>query len=120
MATIYINGLRMLAHHGVLQQERRVGNEFEVNITLHLAEPLLAMTSDSLDDTINYAEVVDIVKAEMAVPSKLIEHVAWRIRQAITDRYGDRLTGGRVCVVKLAPPIAAQLSSVSFATEWGA
>lgn len=117
METIEIKGLRIRAHHGVLESERRVGNIFELDIELRcdLSE---AMATDSLDATINYAAVVDIVKREMAVPSDLLEHVLWRLRRAIGEAFPGKIAGGSIRLAKLAPPIAAELESVAVRTFW--
>lgn len=117
MESITITGLRITAYHGVMPQERRVGNQFIVDIRLDV-DAKKAMESDDLSGTVNYAEVIEIVKHEMAIPSKLLEHVAARIRQALNLRYGARINGGSVTVSKLAPPISVQLDSVSFTTRW--
>lgn len=116
--------MRAIGHHGVTDQERRVGNEFEINLSVEVPNAYKAMASDNLSDTINYAELVEIVKHEMSVPSRLIENVAGRIRDAIMQRWGlmsaDKpyVAGGNITIAKLAPPIAAQLSSVSFTCKW--
>lgn len=117
MEHINVSGLKLTAYHGVMPQERKVGNEFTVDITLKV-DADKAMLSDDITDTVNYAEVVDIVKIQMAVPSKLLEHAAWRIRKALTDRFGTLIYGGSVSIAKMAPPISAQLHSVSFTTQW--
>lgn len=118
MGVISISGLRLTGRHGMLEQERRVGNEFELNIELDVPCSEQAMASDSIDDTVNYAEVVEIAKHEMAIPSKLIEAVAGRIKNAIAARFGDKVSAGKITISKLAPPIAAQLGSVSFTCRW--
>lgn len=113
---IEINRLRLKAHHGVFGQERKVGNIFEV--TLHLETACEeAVVSDNLDATLNYAEAIDVVKAEMAVPSRLLEHVAGRVRSALVARFPE-ITGGRITIAKLAPPVSAELESVAFTLTW--
>lgn len=119
MGIISINGLKIYARHGVFDQERRVGNAFEVTLRLDVPASDAAMDSDNLGDTINYAEAVDIIKAEMAIPSKLIEHVAGRIRRRLEARFPGQIAAGELTVAKLAPPIPAELQSVSFTTRWG-
>lgn len=53
--TVEINGLRIFARHGVLPQERQVGNLFEVSA--HLVYPMdRALEHDDLGGTLNYAE----------------------------------------------------------------
>lgn len=118
METIEIRGLRLSGHIGVLEQERRVGNEFSIDIRIRLADVTAAMEGDSLADTVNYADIVSIVKEQMSVHSKLLENVASRIRKAICDRFPEKIAGGDVTVAKLAPPIPAQLDFVAFTTSW--
>lgn len=118
METIEIMGLRLTGHIGVLEQERRVGNEFSVDIRIRITDVTAAMQSDSLADTVNYAEIVSIVKEQMSVPSRLLENVAARIRDSVCKRFPDKIAGGEVKVAKLAPPISAQLDYVAFSTSW--
>lgn len=119
MGIISINGLKVYARHGVYEQERKVGNDFEVDLHLDVPRSDDAMASDCLADTINYAEAVEIIKGEMAMPSRLLEHVAGRIRRRLEQAYPGQIAGGALTVAKLAPPISAELSSVSFTSRWG-
>ncbi len=77
-AWLVLNGLRFFARHGVGEQERLVGNEFTVDLRMEVGWPR-AIHTDNVADTVNYAGVYEAVKAEMAVPSKLLEYVAGRI-----------------------------------------
>lgn len=114
--SITIDGLRIFARHGVLSQENAGGNVFELDIRLSFP-CVTAMESDSLAETVNYAEVIEIVKAQMAVPSKLLEHVVGRIRNAVLQRF-PQISGGRIALRKLRPPISAELYAVGFSYEW--
>ena len=105
---IRINSLRFYAYHGVLDRERKVGQEFEVDLTLDVEG---YDGSDRLDSTLNYAEVIDVVKEEMTVPSNLIEHVGRRISERLATRF-PMISGGTVIVRKLRPPVEAELASV--------
>ena len=118
MGIISVNGLRIQAFHGVTEQERVVGNDFVVSVSIDVPMSDKAMKSDSLDDTINYAELIHIIKKEMAKPSSLIEHVAGRIRKEIESHWPDIVVGGTVTVEKLAPPVSVELDSVSYTTKW--
>ena len=114
--TIEINGLRLMARHGVMAQERAVGNIFEVSV--HLRYPIaVAMEHDTLGDTVNYAEVVEIIREVMSVPSLLLENVVWRIREAILLRY-PAIEGGMIRLAKLTPPIPAEMKDVAVRVEW--
>ena len=78
---IELRRMTFYAYHGVAPQETRVGNTFIVDLIL--TAPLEnAVWSDDLSDTINYATVYETVKAEMAIPSRLLEHAAGRILKA--------------------------------------
>ena len=116
METIEIKGLELWARHGVLEQERAVGNTFSLDVTLrcNLAR---AMETDNVEDTVNYADVIKLIKIEMAIPSQLLEHVVWRIRNRITERF-PAVKGGKVTLRKLTPPVTCEVKSVGISTEW--
>ena len=102
---IYIKDVRLHAFHGVLEQERRVGNDYVVNVSVDY--PLHeACQSDDVRDTLNYAVLADIVKEQMGMPSNLVEHVAKRIADAImmTFPLAEAVT---VDIRKVAPPMSA-------------
>lgn len=114
--SITLNGLRFHARHGVMEQERRVGNTFVVD--LRLDYPFAdAMLTDNLESTLNYAEVYAVVKAEMDRPSHLLERVAGRIREALLRRY-PQISGGFLRIVKLRPPIPGITGSAGVEVEW--
>ena len=85
-ASIFVNDLRLYAHHGVMEQEQRVGAWFVVFVRVHY-NMYRAMESDRIKYALSYADVVEVVKEEMAKPSRLLEHVAGRIANAILDRF---------------------------------
>ncbi len=114
--TVEINGLRIFARHGVLPQERQVGNLFEVSA--HLIYPMdRALEHDDLGGTLNYAEATGVIAEVMSEPSALLEHVAMRIKTALTGRF-PLIQGGFIRVAKITPPIAAELDSVAIKIEW--
>ncbi len=115
--TIEVNALRVHSCHGVGGQERLVGNDFEVSLSVEC--PMSdAMSSDNLDGTVSYADLVDIIKGKMSEPSMLIEHVARRIIDAVTVGF-PQITAGRVTVAKLLPPIpGCQLDNAAVTLRW--
>ncbi|MDE6207905.1 MAG: dihydroneopterin aldolase [Muribaculaceae bacterium] len=116
LGTVSIHGLRIYAHHGVARQETIVGNTFEVDVDI-IYPCSTGMLTDGVGNIINYAEVIDVVKEVMAIPSRLLENVVFRIYRAISSRW-PMAEGGKVTVKKLQPPIAAELASVSFTYAW--
>jgi dihydroneopterin aldolase len=106
--SIFINDLRLYAYHGVLPQERRVGGWFVVSLRVHY-NITRAMETDEVADTLNYADLYGVVKAEMAVPSQLLEHVAGRIAKAVFGRF-PRVLALDLSVTKENPPMGANCS----------
>ncbi|WP_033148601.1 dihydroneopterin aldolase [Prevotella sp. P6B1] len=104
-AYIYLNQARFYAFHGVLPQENRVGGEFFVD--LRVGYPIAeAMKSDEVADTLNYAELYALVETEMAKPSRLLEHVAGRIADAIQQRF-PQVSSIDLKITKKNPPMGA-------------
>lgn len=102
---ISLNRLRFHARHGVLPQERATGGEFIVSVR---AKYLFAkaLESDDVDDTINYAEIFEIINKEMRTPSCLLEHLAGRIGQSIFERL-PMIESIDIIVEKTNPPMGA-------------
>ncbi len=101
---IELEGMRFRAFHGCFEQERREGNDFVVDFRAEV-DAGRAAESDCLEDTLNYGDVYDIVAAEMAVPSNLLENVAGRIVQRIAGRFPE-LERFSVSVTKANPPVS--------------
>lgn len=104
-SSIHINALRLHACHGVLPQERVVGNDYEVTAEVGY-DIRKAMETDDVADTLNYAELCRVITEEMAVPSALLEHVAGRIARRIVDTF-HAVSSLRLRITKLNPPMGA-------------
>ena len=102
---IFIAGLRLRACHGVLPQERTVGGDFEVSLSVEY-DITRAMATDDVADTLSYADLSELVRREMAVPSNLLEHVAGRIAKAIIERW-PQVQSVSLSITKLNPPMGA-------------
>lgn len=101
--TISLEDVRFFAHHGVMEQERQVGNEFRVD--LNLVVPVTeGMRCDRLDGTVSYADVYELLAAEMKKPSLTLEHVCLRVAGALHSRCPE-IKRGRIRLCKVAPPI---------------
>ena len=102
---IHINNIRLHARHGVLPQEQLTGNDYIINVRVGY-DISRAMQTDDVADTLNYAEVYNIIKEEMSTPSKLIEHVAGRIADRLLDHYAD-INSIMRGITKCTPPMGA-------------
>lgn len=102
---ISLNRLRFHARHGVLPQERATGGEFIVSVRARYLFDK-ALESDNVDDTINYAEIFEIINKEMLTPSCLLEHLAGRIGRSIFNRM-PMIESLDITVEKTNPPMGA-------------
>ena len=109
--SILLHDMRFYAYHGVMEQERRVGGEYLVSLQVE-ADLIGAVMSDAVADTVNYAELYDVVRQEMAQPSQLLEHVAGRIGQRVLDEF-PQVTALTVRVTKCNPPMGADCKGAS-------
>lgn len=111
LSKIIVNGLRLRGYHGVLDQEHRCGNHFVFDLSIEYDFHIAAMRDD-IDATINYAEVVEIIESVNAIPSRLLENVAYRLNQSLRERWPDI---GRLDmkISKPNPPIGADLGEVA-------
>lgn len=102
---IQLRGLCFHAYHGVAAQERLVGNDYEIDLRLHV-DVAQAVRSDDVADTVNYAEVYEVVRRQMSTPNNLVEHVAGRIAKALLDRW-PQLADVTIVLTKRNPPMGA-------------
>ena len=100
---IELEGMEFHSFHGVLDREKATGNLFVVDFRGEL-DMRAAAQSDALEDALNYAEIYDVVAAEMAIQSDLLEHVAGRIVKALAAKF-PQLESFSVRVSKRRPPV---------------
>lgn len=109
--TIKIEGIELRAAHGCYDTEQRVGGNYLIDIELQV-EDNGAARADDVSKTINYVEVYELVRGEMAQPSRIIENAAWRISEAIKLEF-SQVKDVRVTLAKLAPPMGGKAAKVS-------
>lgn len=100
---IRLRDIQCYAYHGVLEEEKQNGNTFLVGVSITIDDPQ-SMPSDDIQDTLDYRSVCAIVQREMQVPSNLLEHVAWRIKNALLVAF-PQASEVKVTVAKQAPPL---------------
>lgn len=115
---IEVTGIRAWGHHGVLAAEKEIGQEFAVDVVLHLSTAA-AGRGDVLARTVNYAEVVTAVHEEIgAGPHDLVETLAERIAVRILEETGHPLVRRiGVRVHKPAAPVGLPVGGVAVAIE---
>ena len=110
MALITVEGIRLYAYHGHLPGEAKLGGHFIVNVWV-TADTFEVEKTDDLNDTVDYAKIIAIVKEQMTIRSDMIEHPAKRIVDAILPL--NKVQKVKVEVEKIQPPINASFDKIS-------
>lgn len=105
----------MYAYHGCLPEEELIGGHYRVDISV-TTDFSLATESDDLQHTVDYVQLNTIVKEEMAIRSRLIEHVGQRIFRRIQLEIA-MVEHLRVKIVKICPPINGDVDDVAIIIE---
>jgi len=110
MDTISLLGLRVFAYHGVLAEEKSAGQEFVIDVTLHV-ELAKAAFSDTLADTVDYGALAAAIHDQVASEQwNLIERVAGRVADLVME--DRRVAAVEVKVHKPAAPISVPFDDV--------
>ncbi|HEY8912774.1 dihydroneopterin aldolase [Lacisediminihabitans sp.] len=81
--TIALTGLRVFAHHGVLDHERENGQEFVIDVRLSL-DLAAAAETDDVAQTVHYGVLAEQIAAAVSNdPVNLIETVAQRVADVV-------------------------------------
>lgn len=120
--TVGLEDVRFHGYHGVMAQERAVGNEFAVDLRVTVtlppaAEGLKAAMRDDIEATVSYAGLYECVERQMRRPSALIEHVAARIVDDVASRW-TAVGTVEVRIRKVAPPIPGCDGSAAVTLRW--
>ena len=111
MGKVKLSNIKAYGHHGCLQEEAIIGSDYRVDLEI-MADLTKASQSDNLLDTVDYVHLNRIVKEEMKIRAKLLEHVAKRI----VDRVFSELAMVEeieISVSKINPPIGGDVEMVS-------
>jgi len=104
--TIFVSGLLIHAHHGVMAHEAKVGQRFVIDLEL-TTDLATASRSDKLADTVNYGAIVDTTTEVFTRRSyRLIEAAGGAVADAILAKFAN-VSAVRITVLKPHAPIAA-------------
>jgi dihydroneopterin aldolase len=110
--TVEISGLSLYTHHGVSEAEREVGQRLVLDLRLDVGETDATVT-DSIEDTVDYAEVCQLVALIAQQRShKTLERLCSTIANRLLADYD--LEGVWVKATKPEPPIPLSVDEVSF------
>lgn len=104
---IELTGMKFSACHGCLDIEKIIPNTFLVDFK-GCFRNTDSVSSDKLEDTVDYSLIYRIVAREMDVHSDLLEHLAGRIAKALRAEMPDSLGDFRVSVSKANPMVGGE------------
>lgn len=104
MAIVALEGMYFRANHGLYEQERLHGNDFEVDVWIDTGKAV--STSDRIEDALDYAAIYTVVKAVMAERRDLLETLVATIGQKLRSDF-PQVSSIRVRISKLQPPLDA-------------
>ncbi len=115
MGIIKLKNIRTYSFHGCLVEESKIGSDYSVDLEIK-TDMRKSMETDELVDTVDYVHLNKIVREEMAIRSKLLEHVAHRIVQRVFREIAS-VSRIIVAVSKINPPIGGDVEAVTIQLE---
>ncbi len=108
---VEIRGLSIYTHHGVTEAEREVGQRLEIDVSFDVPD-CDAVLTDRLEDTVDYAEVCDIVALAVTERNyKTLERLCHVVGERLTERMGCETV--RVRAAKAEPPLPLAVAQVA-------
>ena len=101
MQAVHLRQLKFFSFHGVYEEEKKTGNEFEVNVTVEFEE---TQTDNSFFPVVDYVQLYSIIQKEMNQPRQLLESVAESIVANVYASY-TFVRSIQIEIWKLHPPI---------------
>ena len=110
-AEVELRGLSIYTHHGVSEAEQEVGQRLEFDISFDVPD-CDAVLTDRLEDTVDYAQVCDIVALAATERSyRTLERLAQVVGERLMERYGCESV--RVRAAKPEPPLPLAIQEVA-------
>jgi len=110
MGKIILKEIRVYAFHGCMEEEKKIGSDYIINLEVE-TDMINPTESDDIADAVDYVILNKIVKEEMSVRSKLLEHVAQRIIDRVLKQFSE-VESVVVSVAKQNPPIGGDVGEV--------
>lgn len=101
MLTIHLDKLKFHSFHGIYDEEKIIGNPFEVSaiVELDVQEKITR-----LHQTVDYVVIYDIIKTRMLKSTALLETVAQELTELVHDT-DKRIKSVSITIKKLSPPV---------------
>lgn len=85
LMTIHLNNVQFYGYHGLYKEEQKIGNNFIVNLAIELFPSEDNITT--IEQTIDYVKVYDLVKVRMQTPTPILETLAGDIANEILTQF---------------------------------
>ncbi len=109
--SIFVSGLLIHAHHGVMEHEEKVGQRFAIDMELSI-DLAPAARSDKLADTVSYSTLIETAtRAFTSRNYRLVEAAAGAIADEVLASF-PRVAAARVTVHKPHAPVAAMFADL--------
>lgn len=107
---IQLHDVMLFARHGVMPEERELGNQYRVNVRLRMNADWYDPEADNISATVSYADVYEVLKQVMARPRRVLESVAKDFGVRCLEKWSI-ISGGEIEIVKTVPPIADMIGN---------
>lgn len=115
MDEITLENISLFGYHGCLEEEKKVGSLFRIDLKIFLNLKKSSI-SDNLLDTVNYIYLYKIIKKEMFIRSNLIENLAIRIIKRIKKEINN-IIKVKIKVCKISPSLGGDIDKVCVILE---
>jgi dihydroneopterin aldolase len=86
MITIHLHKILFFSYHGIHDEEKILGNEYELYADIQFNEEQEVI--HSIQQTINYVDIYQLIQQRMSIPSPLLETIIMDIGNTIKKKYG--------------------------------
>lgn len=117
MYVIRLKNCCFFAHHGVFDEEERLGQRFQVDAELHV-DALAALDADEIGETVDYGLVFKEIERILSGSRRfLIEVLALDVARALYDRFAQ-VVHARIIIRKPNAPVRGVLDHVEVEVSW--
>ena len=113
MITIHLHKILFFSYHGIHDEEKILGNEYELYADIQFNEEQEVI--HSIQQTINYVDIYQLIQQRMSIPSPLLETIIMDIGNTIKKKY-EKVKLISIHLKKIHPPVSGIQGSV--AVSW--
>lgn len=115
LARYHIHDLQIHAFIGLYEEEKRVGNDFLVDIS-YSAPYEKAAGSDELNDAVNYGEICRITEETFQIKCNLLEQIAEQLVTTLKQHF-PQIQDLSITITKLNPPVSQKVRGISITIQ---